>query len=65
MSRGGSSDPLFCHTARWGVTAGISSLIGEAVGCVGACSMVACSDGLELPIVIGSTSEVALQVHSN
>lgn len=36
----------------------------EVTGCAGACSMVACSNGLEPPTALGSTYEDALQVHS-
>ena len=64
MSRGWSSDPLFCCTARRGVAIGTFSLVGEATGCAVACSM---HGGLfrwpRAPNSAGSTSEAALQVH--
>ena len=47
-----------------GAPVGTSSLVVEVAGCVGASSMVGCSDGLEPPTVLGSTFEATLQIHS-
>jgi hypothetical protein len=60
-SRGGSSGHLLWCAARWGAPASTSSLVEEVAGCIGACSMMGGSNGFELPIALGSTSEAALQ----
>ena len=44
-----------------GALASTSSQVGVVTGCAGACSMTGGSDGFELPIAPGSTSEATLQ----
>jgi len=44
-----------------GASVSTSSLVREVTGCAGTGSSVSVSDGFELPVVLGSTSEAALQ----